>query len=140
MSKPKTANDYIDSTLYAKISINAYTAVDANGIGVNQIGTIKPKGLVGHVYGWVQHNGRLWWMVDQNTFPNHQYIFVEHKQGRFFQPTDVWQPPKIEKPLSEQIITYAKYAAVAFAGVYLLKSVLVAEINKPETKATKILT
>ena len=134
MSKTKTADDYIDSTLYAKTLVTAYASVDANGNGVNKAGVIQPRKLVGHVYAWVQHNGHLWWMVDQNTFPEHQYIFVEHKQGRFIQPTDVWQPPKIEKPLSEQLLTYAKYAAIGFAGVYLLKSVLVAKIEKPKTK------
>ncbi len=137
MSNPKTANDYIDSTLYAKTKINAYTAVDENGNGIGFIGTIDPQTLVGTVYSWIQHNGRLWWLIDKNTFPNHQYIFVEHKQGIFYQPTDVWQAPKMPKSLEQKIFSFAKYAAIAGAGVYIIKSILVAEISKPVAKTKR---
>lgn len=128
----KTADDYIDSTLYAKTPVDAFVTVDANGNGMAKIGTINPGKLVGRVYAWISHNGRLWWQVDQNTFPGHQYIFVEHKQGKFNQPTDVWQPPKTPISLEQKIFSFAKYTALAAAGVYLIKSIAVAEITKPK--------
>ena len=128
----KTADDYIDSTLYAKTTVDAYLTVDANGNGVVKVGTIQPNKLVGRVYSWIEHNGRLWWQIDQNTFPDHQYIFVEHKQGIYHQPTDIYQPPKTPKSLGDTLISVGKYALWAYLGVSVVKAVMVAEIGKSE--------
>ncbi len=134
MSNTKTADDYIDSTLYAKTTVKAYTTVDGNGNGIGFIGTIAPKQIVGRVYSWIDHGGHLWWQIDRNTFPGHQYIFVQHKQGDFYQPTDIWQAPKTPISLEQKIFSFAKYAIIAYAGFQLIKVVLVAEIEKKPGK------
>jgi hypothetical protein len=62
------ANDILDKTLYAKKSVNVYSA--PNNL-LTPLYVVSPGNIVGVVYSWVKKNDIVYWHLYDNTFVTH---------------------------------------------------------------------
>jgi hypothetical protein len=62
------ANDILDKTLYAKKSVNVYSA--PNNL-LTPLYVVTPGNIVGVVYSWVKKNDIVYWHLYDNTFVTH---------------------------------------------------------------------
>jgi len=102
------ANDILDKTLYAKKSVNVYSA--PNNL-LTPLYVVSPGNIVGVVYSWVKKNDIVYWHLYDNTFVTHdsEKFSLEKLQEQGAQSTE----EKLEAEAEANMPWYEKLTKTA---------------------------
>jgi hypothetical protein len=102
------ANDILDKTLYAKKSVNVYSA--PNNL-LTPLYVVNPGNIVGVVYSWVKKNDIVYWHLYDNTFVTHdsEKFSLEKLQEQGAQSTE----EKLEAEAEANMPWYEKLTKTA---------------------------